>query len=556
MGEIACCFDTDMPAPNIPAAKRAGLPVDIERLASDGDEWLSPEERYALKTYGVCAQVQPGKFMIRVRFPGGRIMSKQARALAAVGDRFARSWLHLTTRQNVELHSVDAHDVPEVLRAIAAGGMTTQSACGHTLRNVMSCPDAGVTLDEPFDCFPDAKAVSDALLARGRELNCQLPSRINIAFGGCERCAAHAWINDIAFVSTERGGVAGYRVLAGGSLGTAPSVAVELASFIPRAHAVAAATAVADVFIEHGDFENPKKARMKFLVAAMGESGFRDVFTTAFAKELVTAPTRVDGSATVPKPDLAELLAAVPDGGWAPGVRPQLTAGLVSATVNVPLGDLDGDDLRVLADAADLFGGGLLHVTGNQNVVLRDVEVGRVRALRGLLRSSGLDLAGSDGSLDIRACTGSRVCALGITDSPSVGDELRTSDALARNSALRVHVSGCPNSCAQHQAGDIGLSGAKVRIGGTTRLGYHVWFGADLENQRVGELVGRCAAEDVVAVVDALIGAWEAIRFRGETLSSTVHRIGHAAFAAHLATLVDGSFEAGADEEVQSLLTV
>lgn len=545
-----------MPAPNIPAAKRAGLPVDIERLGIEGDDWLTPEERYALKTHGICAQLQPGVFMIRVRFPGGRMTTAQARALAGISDRFAGGWLHLTTRQNVELHSVAARDVPEVLGAVAEGGMSTQSACGHTLRNVMSCPDAGVTLDEPFDCFPDAKAVSDAILARGHALNCQLPSRINIAFGGCERCAAHAWINDIAFVSTERDGVAGYRVLAGGSLGTAPSVAVELVSFIPRSHAVAAATAVTEVFIAHGDFENPKKARMKFLVEGMGEAAFRDAFTAAFAKEIVCAPLHLTGSATVPKPDLARLLASVPDGGWAPGVRPQLTPGLVTATVNVPLGDLDGDDIRLLADAADIFGGGVLHVTGNQNVVFRDVEVGRIGALRALLRRSALDLVGSDGSLDIRACTGSRVCALGITDSPGVGDELRSSAMLARNSALRVHVSGCPNSCAQHQAGDIGLSGAKVRIGGKTRLGYHVWLGADLERQRVGEIVGRCAAEDVTAVVDALIGVWEALRSRGETLSETVHRIGHAAFAAHLAAIVDGSFEPGSDEATPSLLTV
>ena len=545
-----------MPAPNIPAAKRAGLLVDIERLASEGDAWLTPEERYALKTYGVCAQLQPGKFMIRVRFVGGRMTSAQARSLAATADRFAAGWLHLTTRQNVELHSVDARDVPDVLRSIVDGGMTTQSACGHTLRNVMSCPDAGVTLDEPFDCLPDARAVSDALLARGRELNCQLPSRINIAFGGCERCAAHAWINDIAFVSTEREGLAGYRVVAGGSLGTAPAVAIEVASFIPRSHAVAAATALASVFIAHGDFENPKKARMKFLIEAMGESAFRDAFATAFARDLVNTPSVVEGSATVPKPDLAKLLASVPDGGWAPGVRPQLTPGLVTATVSVPLGDMDGDDLRLLADAADVYGGGALVVTGNQNIVFRDVEVQRVGALRALLRGGSLDLAGADSSLDIRACTGSRVCALGITDAPGVGDQLRASPGLARNSSLRVHVSGCPNSCAQHQAGDIGLSGAKVRIGGVTRLGYHVWLGADLENRRVGELVGRCAAEEVSGVVDAIVGVWEALRARGETLSSTVHRIGHAAFAAHLTAIVDGAFEPGPDAEVQSLLTV
>src|SRR5690349_2247347 len=101
--------------PDIPGAKRAGLPVDVERLTADGDTWLSPEERYALKTHGICAQVQDGVFMVRVRIPGGVAPSEQVRGIARVGHQYAEDWLHISTRQNVELHWVDAHDVNQVL---------------------------------------------------------------------------------------------------------------------------------------------------------------------------------------------------------------------------------------------------------------------------------------------------------------------------------------------------------------------------------------------------------------------------------------------------------
>jgi sulfite reductase beta subunit-like hemoprotein len=199
-------------APNIPAAKRAGLPVDISRLTMEGDAWLSPEERYALKTHGICAQAQDGVFMIRVRIPGGVVPTGQMRNLARLAARHAEDWLHLTTRQNVELHWVAAHDVESVLSAVARAGLSTRSACGHTLRNVMCSEDAGVGLDEPFDCLPDARLVSDTIVARSAELNTQLPSRINVALGGSPRCRHDALVNDMGLVSTVGGGVAGYEV--------------------------------------------------------------------------------------------------------------------------------------------------------------------------------------------------------------------------------------------------------------------------------------------------------------------------------------------------------
>ena len=234
-----------MAAPDIPAAKRAGLPVDLDRLTSEGDGWLTPEDRYALKTHGVCTQSQPGVFMVRVRVPGGVLLTAQAHGLARLARRFGPDWLHLTTRQSVEFHWVPAAQVQELLAEIERLGLTTRSACGHTLRNVVCSEDAGLGLDEPFDCFADARQLSDTIVARSAELNVTLPSRVNLSIGGTARCAEDARINDVGLVSTVLDGVAGYELWVGGSLGKAPRPAVQIASFIDR-HRVLPAVAASD----------------------------------------------------------------------------------------------------------------------------------------------------------------------------------------------------------------------------------------------------------------------------------------------------------------------
>src|SRR5688572_25412997 len=124
-------------APNIPLAKRSGLPVDLERLTADGDSWLSPEERYALKMHGVCAQAQPDMFMIRTR-TGGVLDSDTARGLADIADEYARGWIRITTRQQVEFHHVRSREVTSVLERIKGLGLVNRSSCGHTMRGVMS----------------------------------------------------------------------------------------------------------------------------------------------------------------------------------------------------------------------------------------------------------------------------------------------------------------------------------------------------------------------------------------------------------------------------------
>lgn len=526
-------------APDIPGVKRRGLPIDLARLTAEGDSWLTPEDRYALKTYGVCTQLQPGVFMVRVRIPGGVLPTEQARGLARVARNHAQDWLHLTTRQNVELHWVEATEVEATLAALARVGLSTRSACGHTLRNVTCSEDAGVGLDEPFDCFPDAALVSDAIVERSAELNCILPSRVNVNFGGSPRCRHDALVNDAGFVSLIRDGVCGYELWAGGSLGKAPRLGVRLADFVPREDALAAAEALIDVFVEHGDFETPTKGRMKFVLDRLGPDVFRKSWEAAFDEARRREHPPVPEVEALDDVDRAEILRRVPAGGWSTGVRPQRVAGLASVTIGIPLGDTIGNELELLADLADRYGDGHLTITRDQDVALRNVPVEHVGTIRTVLATRGLGFLGERPGASVRACTGSSVCALGVTDSPKGATVIAESASLARNSALRIHVSGCPNSCAQHQIADIGLAGTKLRVNGRTVEGYQVYLGADLDTHEVGEVVGRVAERDLPAAVDAVVGVWESLRRPGETIGRTARRAGLDAFARYVAAVLE-----------------
>ena len=546
-----------MAAPNIPLAKRTGLHVDLDRLTAEGSGWLSIDDGYRLKTYGVCPQSQDGVFMVRVRVPGGVLLSAQARGLARLARRYGPDWLHLTTRQSVELHWVPDTSVQALLAAIEELGLSTRSTCGHTLRNVMCSEDAGLGLDEPFDCFPDARLASDAIVARSEQLNVVLPGRINMAFGGSPRCREDAPLNDVAFVSCVLDGpdgpAAGYEVWAGGSLGKSPRLGVPVAQFVPRSQVIAAVQALVDVYVEHGDLERPAKGRFKFVLDALGPDGLRAAWSTAFDATLrsnTLADTPVPQVQVLGDVDRVAVLSQLPSGGWSSGVRPQRVPGRALVSVEVPLGDTCGSELEVLADLADRYGDGALVLSRDQDVVLRDVAVSDLGAIRAALAVRGLHLVGEGRRSKVRACTGATVCAVGITDAPGAGRELADRASLRRNPSLRVHVSGCPNSCAQHQVGDIGLSGSKVRVGGRTGDGYHVVLGAVLDAGLVGETVGRVRDRDVGPVLDAVVGLWEATRHPGETIGVTLRRLGLDAVAAHLEAVMDDRWASGPEPDV------
>ncbi|MDT7742173.1 MAG: ferredoxin-nitrite reductase, partial [Actinomycetota bacterium] len=532
---------------DVVASKRAGLPLDPAAL---GGGALGALERYSLKTLGVCSQAADGEFLVRARTRGA-LSADAARALAGLARRHSDGRVHLTTRQQVELHDVPTREVTEVRERLRAAGLDPTSTCGHTVRGVTTCPDAGVSAEEPFDCTPDAARLTDSLLALGPDLDARLPQRLTIGMGGCGECRDQAKVSDIGLVSVlDDGGRPGYELWVGGGLGrSAPTLASRILDVVPRERLLPAVHAVLEVFLAHGAFDAPNRARLKFLVARLG----RDRFTA-----LVVEAERAARHRPWPAPDplapraVVDTVPGVPDGGWGADVRPQTAAGLASVTVTVPLGELAADALDALAGVCEADGDGVLRPTRDQNVVVRDVPVARVGALREALGAHGLVVGTEHPAHDVRSCVGAPVCALAITATHDLARALWDLPALRRNSGLRVGISGCPASCTRHQAADLGLAGNLVSLHGRRVPGYRVHLGGDLRRDRLGRVLGRVAADHVPALVDAVVGVWEDQRVGRESLADTVGRVGVRVFVDALRGLPAMAWAAGDEDAVDA----
>jgi sulfite reductase beta subunit-like hemoprotein len=515
------------PRPNIPRAKRAGLDLDLDAVCAAGPDALDADDHYRLKTYGVCPQRDDGRFMVRLRVAGGVLDRAQAEILADAARAYAGGWVHFTTRQNVELHSVRLEDVPTLYAQLSPAGLVGRSACGHTIRNVLACSEAATSSEEPFDVSVDAAWLSGELVARSRELNVVLPNRLNISLGGCTACGLEALTNDIGLVACVRDGEPGYQLWAGGSLGTAPRLSLMLRPFVRRADLWPAVWAIIEWFVKEGDVDQVAKGRLKFLVEARGESAFRAAFTKRFAamraEESFPQPPPIE----LPVADAPVLvLGQAPTLGWRDGIRPERRAGYASVTVRVPLGDLLADDLVALAHVAPT---GRLVLTREQNVLVPSVPIADVSAVVGALAELGLGPDGARGAADVRACPGLSFCSLAITGSQPVAIAIERAlngrPDLPRD--LSIAVSGCPNSCTKQQVADLGLSGTKVKVDGRVGLGYQLWLGADLPGGgMLGEPVLRLLEKEVPAAVLAATEVWVALRRPGEATGVTYRRIG------------------------------
>lgn len=520
--------------PDIPRAKRAGLDVDLDAMCRQGVGALEPDDHYRLKTYGVCAQRHDDLFMVRMRVPAGRLSADQLAAVLEASRRWGHGWVHFTTRQNIELHSVRLEDVPAVRGVLEPADLFGRSACGHTIRNVMSCPEAETSVEEPFDVTPDAVRLSRLLVERSSELNVTLPSRINIVLGGCPSCGLDALTNDIGLIACVRDGEPGYQLWAGGSIGSSPRLSRLLRPFLSRDELWPAVWTIIEWFCNEGDIDQVAKGRLKFLIDAKGEDAFRAAFSRRFAalrEESQEPLPPVDLPGREPR-DLA--LARAPSLGWRPGITPERRPGLASLTIRTPLGDLFADELEAIGR---LSPDGSLALTRDQNILLRHVPVERVPAVTDALADMGLGPDGARGAVDVRACPGTAFCSLAITGSQPVALEierrLNGRPDLPRDASIAV--SGCPNSCTKHQTADIGLAGGKVKVGKKIGLGYQLFLGANLYAGQVGEPVLRVLEEEVGDAVVAALELWVTLRRPSELAGATFRRIGLDTVASALA---------------------
>lgn len=510
---------------DVEQVKRDGLDIDLERVEREGFEALTPEDLYRMKMQGICSQRTPGLHMLRIRIPGGRVAAAQLRELAATSEAYADGSAHITTRQNLELHSVSTNDLRTALGAITKLGLTTHSTCGHTVRNVVGCSLTGICPDEVVDTRATVQALNDFYLARSGDYNTRLPRRLNVYVAGCASCMAHAQINDLGFVGTRRGSEAGFQLWCAGSLGSNPRLAHLLFGFVPAEEVLVVAEAVTDVYCEHPFRDRPAKARLKFLIEEWGEDRFAEAVLERIAELRPGSCVARNASLTVLGPDRR------PRGAHS-GVHMQRQGGYVRVEARVRLGDLTGIQMDVLASLSEGYGDAMVYLTREQNAELHWVRHGNAHVVTSALQDSGLFPRGAGSLVDVQVCAGTEWCIWGIGDSRGLAADIE--DALAEvvvdepsAEPLRVHISGCSHGCAQHQVADVGLAAVSVRDGDGTTEGFEVYGGGRLgADPTVARRLGKVPLAETSPEVIDMLRAYVRERSDGEDFASFVERSG------------------------------
>jgi sulfite reductase (ferredoxin) len=442
--------------------------------------------------------------------------SEQLRTIAWASERHGRDVADVTDRQNVQLHWIRIEDVPELFARLDEVGLTTQEACGDTPRVFLGCPLAGAAADEVLDATADLRAVAARYV--GDPAYSNLPRKYKTSISGCGAWCTNPELNDVAFAGVAHPELGpGYDLLVGGGLSTNPMFAVRLGAFVEPRRVPDVWAGVTGLFREYGYRRSRNHARLKFLVKDYGPERIRELLELEF----LDAPLP-DGPAATPGPiALRDHVGVVVqhDGRVSVGFAPRA-------------GRIAGHQLRLVADFADAFGTGQVAATAQQKLVIRDVDPARADEL--VARLNDLDLRARPDAFrkGIMACTGIEFCKLAIGETKGRAQWL-AEELAARlpgfEEDLRIHVNGCPNSCARFQVADIGLMSAlQPRMDGTRSDAFLVHLGGTLgEDGTFGRKVKgvRVFAEDTADYLETLLTRYEHRKRLDDTFAAFVARL-------------------------------
>ena len=503
--------------------------------------------------YGIYGQRQAGVQMVRIKIPFGGFNANQLRRIAELADRYTTGVGHVTTRQDIQLHFAELKDVPTIMRGLAEVGLTTREACANTVRNVTGCHLAGVCQGEVFDVTPYAKTVAYHLLRN--PLNQSLPRKFKIAFSGCKTDCALTPIHDIGLLAVKKAdGTIGFRMVAGGGLGSLPRIAQVLREFTPMEELIPSIEAVIKVFDTLGNRKNRNKARMKFVIEKLGFEEFKRRWEEAYVAMGHARPKQEPLTLLQHPDEPPQLIMPTPNGsrahaangnGHVNGSRQetpfemwkrtnvvrQKQDGYVAAVVKLFMGDLTSRQMRHVADLAEKYSNGNIRTTINQNMIIRWIPETKITDLYEELVPQGLSDPGAELVEDIIACPGTDTCGLGITSSKGMARALaevfpagRVPDDLKD---VSVKISGCHNSCAQHHIATIGLHGVGKRIGEHTAPMYELHLGGKVDGTaKIGQMTVKLPAKAVSAAITHLIDVYRRDRKASESMPAFIDRVG------------------------------
>ena len=492
--------------------KRAEHPMDAyQRLKTEALDGLKPkpEDNFRWRYHGLfyVAPTQDS-YMCRLRIPNGILSHWQFAAVAHIAERFGGSYTHITTRANLQIREIAPEHGPAVVEGLADCGIVAKGAGADNIRNVTGSATAGIDPNELLDTRPHARAWHHHILNNRTMYG--LPRKFNVAFDGGGAVHTLEDTNDIGFQAVEvlpgvpvEAGV-WYRLALGGITGH-KDFARDTGVILRTDEAIKVADAIVRVFVDLGDRTNRNKARLKYV---LDDLGF-DKFLAAVEEKLGGKLTRIEAAQVRPRPAY-DRLAHV-------GVHPQKQPGLNWVGITLPVGKMTAAQMRVVAAIAREAGDGDVRLTVWQNLLISGVPDAKVEDVKAHIEAAGLSWSANAVRAGLVACTGNRGCKFANSDTK--GHALAIAEyveaRLALDQPVNIHLTGCPNSCAQHYIGDIGLVGAKVTVGEDEQVeGYHIHVGGGFgSDAAIAQLIyPDIKAEDAPRRVEGLLQAYLAHR--------------------------------------------
>lgn len=526
-------------APNFAAVKQGLIPLtpqekmklvkdgldvihDVHRYATTGFASIDPDDFDRMKWYGIYRQKpkDSGYFMMRTKIPGGQLSAARAAKLSEIADRFGHGFCDITTRQTIQYHWLKIEDVPAIMAELDSVGMTTSGACGDITRNVCGCPVAGIDPNEIIDASAQLEEIN-RMLTDNKDFS-NLPRKYKISISGCSIHCTQPDINCLGLFGLARtvNGVrqVGYGLKVGGGLSSAPHLAIHLPVFVAPEQVPAVVHAVSTIYRDHGYRHTRNRARLKFLAKDWGAERLRAEIETLLGYQLDSCE-----EFGFPRDQETDHL----------GVHKQKQADLYWVGVCFPGGRIrDGMLGKVAALAARHCAPGqdAIRLTNKQNLLILNVPEKNLAALQQDLTDYGLDYQPSNFREGCVSCTGIEFCNLAVAETKNrmiaMVDQLEATSGWYKGK-IRIHFSGCPSSCGQHQIADIGFRGAKTKVNGVMIDAYDCFIGGRLgHNRRFNELFkGKIIAADVHLFIDRLLRVYDRMKQGEETFAEFTDRV-------------------------------
>ncbi len=505
--------------------QRYGNPFDVlkavERAAAEGFARLTEDDLFMCKWLGLYThRHEPEYFMLRTKQPGGFVTADQLELVAEIAEKKNKGYADITTRQDFQLHWVHYTQAAEIVRQLDAAGISTLGACGDVLRNVVGCPVAGVDQEELLDPSPVLKQISDFFL--GNPAYANLPRKYKIGVTGCRAHCSHPEIQCVALVGAVRQvngqPQTGFDLRVGGGLSTQAFLSQRLNAFVAPEEAVEVVRHITDIWRDSPAYRQKRHhARFKYLIHDWGVAKFRQTLQERLGRPLAEAPA-----------DFQEPPDTYRDHV---GVHAQKQRGLYYIGAPVLVGRITSPQMKRVAELSRRYGDGkTIRLTVRQNILLLNVPETHVEKVLAGLEDAGLSVNAHPIRRSVVTCTGIEFCKLAITETKARSRQIveYLEKRVRLDEPLRIHITGCPNACAQYQIGQIGMMGSKTKVDGQIVDAYDILIGGQLGQGAAFNhaVLRKVPATECARRLEQLLTGYKKQRKPGESFNQWCARAG------------------------------